>query len=190
MLICLTGKTGSGKSTCLEIIKKLGYQTFETDNFIHDIYQVNQAGYELIKQEFGEIYVNEKEVDRKRLGQLVFNHKEQLEKLNKLMLPIIKEKIVGLKQKQQIIFVELAIYLNHESYFTNLFDEVIQVTGKSEQEEEKVKKLSWFSFKKKQKNPIKSTQNSKYHILFNTGPINTLEPKIKHLIGTILKKQF
>ncbi len=187
MLICLTGKTGSGKSTCLATIKKLGYSVFEMDQYIHDIYRVHQIGYELIRKEFGDIYVNDHEVDRKRLGQLVFNHKDQLEKLNKLMLPIMKQKIVDLKQKNEIIFVELAIYLNHEEYFKNLFDEVIQVVGKSEIENKKLKNLSWFGFKKKLKNPIGSSKNNIQHTIFNTGSISALNGKIRLLIASILK---
>lgn len=192
MLVCLTGKTGSGKSTVLNQINNLGYKTYEMDKYIHYIYQVNQPGYELIKSYFGEIYVNGNEVDRKKLGQLVFNHKEKLIKLNELMLPLIRNEIIRIKNTsntKEIIFIELAIFLNHEEYFKNLFDQIVLVVGKSEIEEEKIKNLLWFKHKKKVKNPIKSELNCEHETMFNTGSISNLVNKINTLIAKLKTKQ-
>ena len=142
MLICITGLTGSGKTTVLKEIAKKGYETFEVDKYIHSIYKKGDKGYDVIKHSFGDQYVNDKEVDRQKLGQLVFNDKEQLNKLNNLMLPFIKQKLRELKKQNKQIFVEMAIFLNYVEYFENSFDDVIIVQGKEEIQNKKLNDLN------------------------------------------------
>ena len=97
MLICITGQIGSGKTSLLNEFKSLDFKTFEMDKYIHEIYKKNKIGYQLIKKNFGDSYVNEIEVDRKKLGQLVFNDNKKLNKLNSLTIPLIRQKILELK---------------------------------------------------------------------------------------------
>ena len=142
MLVCITGKIGSGKSTAINQYKKLGYKTLEMDKYIHSIYKANKIGYQKIKNEFGSKYVNDKEVDRKQLGQLVFKNKKELDRLNNITLPLIKDKIQSLRNQKEIIFIELGIYITNEQYFKDCFDFVILVKGKQELTDQKLKKLS------------------------------------------------
>ena len=75
MLICITGLTGSGKTTALKYIASKGYETFEVEKYIHSIYNKGDKGYEVIRDTFGAEYVNENGVDRQKLWQRVFNDK-------------------------------------------------------------------------------------------------------------------
>lgn len=91
MKICITGKVGSGKTTAIEYLSSLGYTTYIADEYVHSIYKVGAIGYKKIAKSFGKEYVNEVEVDRKKLGKLVFSNPIALEKLNKLLCPLIKK---------------------------------------------------------------------------------------------------
>ncbi|MDE6476999.1 MAG: dephospho-CoA kinase, partial [Mycoplasmoidaceae bacterium] len=91
------------------------------DEYIHQIYKKNKIGYLKIKKAFGKEYVNSKEVDRKKLGSLVFTNSKYLKKLNNITLPLIRDKIIELKNKKELFFCELAIYINHEKYFKKYF---------------------------------------------------------------------
>ena len=142
MIICITGKTGSGKTTLIEILSNKGYRIFETDAYIKEIYKKGEIGYNAILNSFGKEYVNEIEVDRKKLGKLVFNDKAKLDQLNSITLPIIRNKIIELKKTNSLIFVELAIYLNYKETFENLFDKVVLVRGSEEIENNKLKKMN------------------------------------------------
>ena len=119
MLICITGLTGSGETTALQYIASKGYETFEVDKYIHSIYNKGDKGYEVIRDTFGPQYVNDNGVDRQKLGQLVFNNKDELNKLNNLMLPFIKQKLRELKKEDKLIFDELAISLNYDEHVKN-----------------------------------------------------------------------
>jgi dephospho-CoA kinase len=60
----------------------------------------------------------------------VFSNKKQLDKLNKIMIPIMQSKIASLKATNKLIFVELAIYMYHVSKFKKYFTKVIYISNK------------------------------------------------------------
>lgn len=187
MLVCITGKIGSGKSTVIDQYTKLGYETFKVDNYIHSIYKANKIGYQKIKDEFGSEYVNDKEVNRAKLGQLVFNDKKELDRLNAITLPLIKERILSLRNKKEIIFIELGIYITNEQYFKDCFDLVILVKGKQELTDQKLKKLSWHGKKSLVNWNIKLLKTTNLLVIDNNSTIEHLKNTIKKSIIDIKK---
>jgi dephospho-CoA kinase len=132
MLVCITGEIGSGKSTALNIIKANGYATFSMDEYVHHIYKHNQIGYRLIKQHFGKEYVDKTEVNRKKLGKLVFASPNDFKKLNKLMIPLIQQQLEKLSRKASLLFVELGILIHQEKSFSKYFNKIIYIKAKKE----------------------------------------------------------
>lgn len=189
MLICITGKCGCGKTTAINYIKKLGYSTWMADKYIHQIYKKNKIGYLKIKKAFGNAYVNDKEVDRKKLGSLVFNDRKSLNKLNKITLPLIYDKLLELSTKTSTIFCELAIYINHEEYFKNIFDKIILISAPEKLEKnnlnKKFKTLRKFPTKRvgNLKNPIKSNQIKCDFIVENSKTKKIFYEKIKKIVN-------
>lgn len=182
MLICVTGQIGSGKTSVLDEFKNLGFKTFEMDKYIHEVYKKNEIGYNLIKKNFGDSYVNNTEVNRKKLGQLVFNNNKMLDKLNALTIPLIQQKILELKQQNELIFVELGIFLKYEKQFKDLFDYVILVKGKSEIEAKKLQDLSWFKKKSQIFSPIQVHNESKFIVLENIKDKNYIKNLAKNAL--------
>jgi dephospho-CoA kinase len=127
MLICVTGIKGSGKTTTMNIIKKNGFDIFIMDRWIHQIYKTNNIGFILIKDNFGNKYIGKNGVNRKKLGKLVFSNSLQLAKLNKIMIPIMQQKLSELLSENKLIFVELAIYLYHVNKFKKYFHKIIHI---------------------------------------------------------------
>ena len=187
MLVCITGKIGSGKSTAINQYKKLGYKTLEMDKYIHSIYKANKIGYQKIKNEFGSKYVNDKEVDRKQLGQLVFKNKKELDRLNNITLPLIKDKIQSLRNQKEIIFIELGIYITNEQYFKDCFDLVILVKGKQNLTDQKLKQLSWHGKKSLVNWDIKFSKTTNLLVIDNDLTIEDLKNKIENSIICIKK---
>ena len=186
MLICITGQIGSGKTSLLNKFKSLGFKTFEMDKYIHEIYKKNKIGYQLIKKNFGDSYVNEIEVDRKKLGQLVFNDNKKLNKLNSLTIPLIRQKILELKNINEHIFVELGIYLKYEKIFNDLFDRIILIKGKSEIETKKLQNLSWFNKKFDIFSPLEVHEEKGFIVLENNKDkkhIKNLAKKTINILG-------
>lgn len=164
MLVCITGKSGSGKTTAIQYIKTLGFNTWVADEYIHEIYRKGNIGYSAIEKNFGKEYVNSKEVDRKKLGSLVFGNTKYMKKLNSITLPLIKNKILELKQENKLIFCELAIYINHEKYFKKCFEKIVLISTTKILEKNNLEK----KFGSLRKFPTKRVGNLKNPINSNT----------------------
>lgn len=127
MLVLITGNPNVGKTTLINKLKADGYTTIAIDDYIKEIYKVNQIGYILISTHFGKEYVNSKCVDTRLLGNLVLNDEYQMVKLKSLIWPLIKSKLYVLKKQDKNIIVEMAIFKIDPLYFYNIFDYVIDI---------------------------------------------------------------
>ncbi|MGL4617316.1 MAG: dephospho-CoA kinase [Mycoplasmoidaceae bacterium] len=125
MRICVTGKRNSGKSTFLNFMKNYNWEIYKADDFIHKIYKKNEIGYEFILNTFGQKYVTSTEVNRVELNRLVVSDNEALKKLTNFTSKEIFKWIKSI-DGDRLIF-ELAIYLNNELFFKELFDKVILI---------------------------------------------------------------
>ncbi|WP_054175869.1 dephospho-CoA kinase [Mycoplasmoides pneumoniae] len=130
MLIAVVGKAGVGKTTVLQYIADyFHFPVFFADRFIHQQYANGQAGYAIVKQQFGAQFVNHEAVDRKQLAQYVFNQPDELKRLSNLTKPLVQEWLNQLKAQFQdkIALVEIAVMLNYWNDYRPFFDEVIQI---------------------------------------------------------------
>src|SRR6266704_6541968 len=71
-VIGLTGGVGSGKSTVAEMLRELGAIVIDADEATHAVYAPGTPGFDAVVREFGPEYVRDGQVDRARLGRLVF----------------------------------------------------------------------------------------------------------------------
>lgn len=127
-LVCVTGQVNKGKTTAIQFISSLGYNIFIMDEYIHEIYKKNKIGYLKIKENFGDDFVNDIEVNRDKLRNLILSDSKYREKLNSIMFPIMFNKLLEIKNSSKhIVFVELGIYIYNPEFFNNVFDLVIAI---------------------------------------------------------------
>ena len=92
LLIALTGGIASGKSLAMEILQELGCFTLDTDGIAHELSAPNMPVHQAIFAHFGAEYFDEKgELDRKKLGDLIFADEKARETLNSITHPIIMQ---------------------------------------------------------------------------------------------------
>ena len=90
-VVGLTGGIGSGKSTVLKMFQELGAETFVADIEAKKLMNTNKELIKDIKQLLGEqAYINN-ELNRSFISKVVFNNKEKLMALNKLVHPKVAE---------------------------------------------------------------------------------------------------
>ena len=90
-VIGLTGGVGSGKSTVAEMFRELGATVIDADEAAHAVYAPGTPGFDAVAREFGDEFVRDGAIDRKRLGTLVFNDAAALRRLNAIVHPLVRE---------------------------------------------------------------------------------------------------
>jgi dephospho-coA kinase len=95
MNILLLGGIGSGKSEALKILKEEhGANVIEADKVAHFLYEKDRAGYTALKSLFGDIILdNKKDIDRKKLGDILYYDKDKLRKVDEIIHPLVNAEI-------------------------------------------------------------------------------------------------
>ena len=131
-VIGLTGGIGSGKSTVAGFLKDLGAHIIDADKVGHKAYEPQSPGWEAVLNEFGnDLLLDDNSIDRKKLGRLVFDNPNALERLNKAIHPIIhqmvKKEIGSLRETgAKVVVLEAALLF--EANWQGLADEVWTTT--------------------------------------------------------------
>ena len=135
--IGLTGGIGTGKSSVTEAFQSLGAAVINADLLGHDAYLPGTIGFEEVVTEFGqEIVGSDGQIDRKKLGPIVFSDSSKMDRLNEIMHPLIRdlieERLVTLESNQnKVAVVEAAILI--EAGWKSLFDEIWVVISDPEE---------------------------------------------------------
>lgn len=109
-IIGITGGIASGKSTLCTLLSNMSYTIINTDNITHDLYTKENKGYKKILEIFGEKILDKyRNIDRKKLGNIVFNDKKKMLQLEDLIHPLVMEEVLNKVEKtdEKIIFVEI-----------------------------------------------------------------------------------
>jgi len=91
-LIGLTGNIATGKSEVGRILSGLGAEVIDADRLVHDLERKGEPVYRAIVAAFGEgILGPDGEIDRRKLGNLVFQEPAALERLEAIVHPAVRE---------------------------------------------------------------------------------------------------
>ncbi|MFM1524347.1 MULTISPECIES: dephospho-CoA kinase [Helcococcus] len=128
-IIGITGSIATGKSTVSNILKNKGYTVLDLDKIAHELMKKGEKNYINILSYFGdEILDEDGEIDRKKLGNIVFNDEKKLKKLNNLTHPNIFYTILGKinSLEEKIIFIDnpllVELIISGDSYIN--YDEI------------------------------------------------------------------
>ena len=123
----ITGGTGCGKTTVLEAIRQLGGITVDCDAVYHRLLETDKSLLAAIEARFPGVVVDGT-LQRKALGKRVFANPEELEALNAITHPRIKEAILAqLPATPSLVAVD-AVGL-FESGLSELCDITVAVTA-------------------------------------------------------------
>jgi len=151
--VVITGSIGSGKSAVCELLRDRGFEIIDADKISHDVLDRCAAQ---VAEIFGAQYIVQKDVqaenltsqaefdtsgdeknltdsrafvDRKKLGELVFENPAELTKLEALLHPKITAEILSqaqaLEAKGKLYFVDIPLFFEGKRY--EFFDKVAVV---------------------------------------------------------------
>ena len=131
-MIGLTGNIATGKSVVRKMLEHLGAYGIDADALAHRAIARGAPGYQAVVSTFGQWILDANgEVDRTRLGRLVFSDTEALQKLEEIVHPLVEQAIdLLIKRASQAVVVVEAIKLLEGNLARN-FD-AIWVTDSTE----------------------------------------------------------
>ena len=86
-VIGITGPTGAGKTTALEVLRDMGAEVVDCDALYYDLLRRDEPLRQALRDAFGEIFLPDGELDRRKLGTLVFGDPAALARLNAIVYP-------------------------------------------------------------------------------------------------------
>lgn len=131
MIIGITGGTGCGKTTLLEIIRQMGGIVLDCDAIYHRLLQTDCHLLDAIARRFPGT-VKEGQLQRKVLGKIVFSDKAALADLNRITHGAIKNEVLRLLTPEPELAAIDAIGL-FESGLNELCKLTVAVTAPKEQ---------------------------------------------------------
>lgn len=135
LVVGLTGNIGCGKSSLSELLMSKNIDVIDADIISREI-MYDKELLETIFYEFGtEIKNNDGTLNRKKLGNIVFNDDDMLMKLNSITHPAIKRKINDRiidisNQGKNIVVIDAALLI--EGKFLDLVDKLVVITCNEE----------------------------------------------------------
>lgn len=189
-VIGLTGGIGTGKSTVSELLEIHGFKIVDADVASREAVKKGSEGLAQVKQVFGDEAILENgEMNRKFIGEIVFNDEKKRKALNEIVHPIVRQ-IMEEKKAQYLndgYNVIMDIPLLFENNLQDTVDETwlvyasesIQIDRLMErndltQEEAKARVYSQISIDKKQRMAD--------HVIDNRGTLLELKQNVEQLL--------
>lgn len=158
----ITGSIASGKSTFSNILRKKNFNVIDADKIVHNLYEKNEIKKILVSNFSDNILVNN-EIDRKILGNIVFNNKEKKLLLESIIHPVVINSILEEIENSDfdIIFVEIPVYSKVEKYLVDKIKDykLIYITLDENEQIKRLMKRNKISYDEA-KNLIRNNENN------------------------------
>lgn len=191
LVLGLTGGIASGKSTADAFFLKRNLSVIDSDVIAHDILNIGQLGYKKVISYFGQDILNsDRTLNRKKLGQIVFNDQSKLNVLNQITHPLIfseiEDKITQNKLlKKPVVIVDAPLLF--ETKVKDYCDKTLLIAVPEKLQlqrlmtRDRLNKTEALSRIKTQM-PLSQKEKLADYVITNTGTIKELETKLANLL--------
>ncbi|MCD8194969.1 MAG: DNA-formamidopyrimidine glycosylase [Coprobacillus sp.] len=168
----LTGPLSAGKSTVLDICKKLGVATLSADDIVHELYK-NGKVIKKINQITSQNF--EGEVNRELLRDYLIENPRKVKQVDNYIHPLVKERIISemTRNKKEKMVVEVPLLF--EAGFDNLFDYNIAVSINEDSRKSHIKTSDLLKLNKKDNDFYTSQADI---IIENNSDLKSLEKEV------------
>ncbi len=150
LIVGLTGGIASGKSIAAKVFQDLGAHIIDADKIVHALLEPGQQAWEEVIEYFGPgIMFPDKTIDRRRLGEIVFNNAEKRLWLNQCLHPKVFAaytacvKHLRTRDPDALIVFDAALLI--ETGYHKKMDMVVVVYADEEQQRERLTNRDGFS---------------------------------------------
>lgn len=193
-LIGLTGGIATGKSLVSDYLQQQGIPIIDADLVTHKVEQKGTEGLKALVRVFGrQILLPDGSLDRRGLGQIVFNNSTDLKTLVRTIDPFIRDEIF--KQLETYKDDELTVLdapTLFENGYAHLVDEIVVVYSDSVTQLHRLmkrNKLSIVEATKRIKNqwPMQTKCDLADTIIYNSGTVSTTLTQVDRWLANEMK---
>lgn len=198
LIVGLTGGYASGKSTVTKMFVDLGAILIDADQLAREVVELGKPAWSEIVAHFGEgILLENKEIDRKALGEIVFRNKKERERLNAIVHPKVLEReleaIDDIRERKPDVIVILSVPLLIESGHFNYCDRIVVVNVDEETHIKRLMERDGFSREEAVKRisaqmPLSEKVKYADFVIDNNGSLEETKMQVKKVFK-LLKKQ-
>jgi dephospho-CoA kinase len=124
-VIGLTGNIATGKSEVRRMLEKLGAYGIDADRLTHAVIAKGEPAYTEILAEFGPSILNDDgQIDRARLGETVFSNETALLRLEAIVHPQVRHRVIFMAAQAQAPVVVIEAIKLIEAGFTEMCDTI------------------------------------------------------------------
>ena len=194
--IGLSGGIGSGKTEASRILQEMGAEVISADQVGHQAYEPHTDAWKQVVETFGDdILQPDGQIDRRKLGGIVFSNPGEMAKLNAIMHPrmhtMMEEHLRELKAKgAQVAVLEAAILV--EAGWISLVDEVWMLEAPEEVAVERIQQRNGLpeeEIRKRLRSQLSNEERAGYagEVIENTGDLEALRLRLKELWNSRLQ---
>lgn len=191
MIIGLTGSIASGKSTVSNMLKEYGLPIVDADVVARVVVEPGSETLQEVVKVFGEeILTADGELDRPKLGAIIFNDQEKRKQLNSIMHPAIRKEM--LRQRDEHVAngektVIMDIPLLFESKLQHFVDKIIVVTVSEEVQLKRLMERNHFSEEEAKSRissqlPLSVKEQGADVVIDNNGSIEETKRQLENIL--------
>jgi len=195
VVIGLTGNIATGKSTVAEYLKQRGAVAIDADRVSHQVMEPGDSAFESVVREFGPSVLDEHgEIDRRKLGQIVFDDPEKLGRLEQIVHPAVFSWVYNkIKSSAAKIVLLEAIKLLEAGAMAALCDEIWVVTASPEvQVQRALENRGMPEEETRRRMGMQSPQAAKINqadrVIDNNGSLEDLHAQLDHIWADLQRK--
>ena len=192
--VALTGGIGSGKSSAAEIFAALGAVVVDSDEIARKVLDRESVGFGEVVAVFGDQILAAGEIDRKKLGQLVFSDPKERKKLEQITHPLIRkefERIIKNVPENSIVINQIPLLA--ESKYDYKFDYVIAISAPIEVRKNRLLERGMKSYEIEQRLAAQASDADRVKIanevIENAGDLSQLTTNVEKVWRKLLALQ-
>ena len=141
LLVGLTGGIGSGKSTVARLLAGRGAVVIDADDLARQAVAPDTDGFERVVQAFGrDILTPDGDLDRRRLGEVVFDHVDRRRELEAIVHPevarLFMEAVEPYRTTKDVVIYSIPLLV--ERGMVDAFDVIVVVVADEDRRVERV----------------------------------------------------
>jgi len=188
LTIGLTGGIAAGKSEALAAFSRLGAATLSSDAVVHELLDSEPLRGRLVER-WGADVAPDGEVDRNRIGEIVFADPEQLTWLEGQIHPLVRERIGGwllaLPAETDVAVIEVPLLF--ESELAAAFGTTVAIVTEDEVRRERAAARGHALVDEREARQLAQSEKAERaeHVIANNGSVEDLEQALSELLAKL-----